>query len=106
MNGTMQGHHGLSSASRTRHARGPAEISGNELTLLRVEKDSPLVPGRLQRALEFFDTRDDSETTLSVGMGERVWCNASGPGLRSCHSWCPARSQFEDGLCGFRGEIA
>jgi hypothetical protein len=80
MNGAMQGHHGLASASRTRHARRPVEISGDKLALLGVEEDSPLVPRCVHRAFKFFDAGHYAEPALCVGMCERVSHGTIGAG--------------------------
>ena len=72
MDGAVQRDDGLPRAGGTGHASRPGVVVGDELTLLGVQEDRPLVPRRIQSAFEFLDARHDAETPLGIGMRERI----------------------------------
>ena len=72
MHSPVQRHDRLARARRARNPRRAVEIALDQLSLRRMEKDRPFVPGIIQRLLQFVDVVYYSETTLRIRMGERV----------------------------------
>ena len=67
-------HDSLPSTSRAGNARGAAGGLFDKLTLFGMEKDRPFIPGKLQRAFEFFDVGHHAEASLGVWVVEWIEC--------------------------------
>ena len=72
MDGAVQRNDCLPRAGGTCDASRPGVFVGDQLTLLGVQEDRPLVPRRIQSAFQFLDARHDAETPLGIGMRERI----------------------------------
>ena len=72
MHRPMERHDGLPGAGRARDARRAAVLPFDELPLGRVQKDGPLLPGVVQRALQRLHIRHHPEAALRVRMRERI----------------------------------
>jgi hypothetical protein len=72
----MQCDDGLARARRTRHAPWAAVVPFNQNALRRMKENRPLVPGVVERALQFLDIGHHAETALGVGMRERISSNS------------------------------
>lgn len=72
MHGPVEGDDRLARSRRSGDAHRTAEGALHELALRRMEKDRPLLPRRLQRALQLLPALDDAEPPLRVGVLEGV----------------------------------
>ncbi len=70
-NSPVQGNDGFSRACRARYPCGAAVFPLHPLPLLRMEEDSPFLPGIGQGAFQLFNIVDDPEPALGIGMVER-----------------------------------
>ena len=94
MCGPVQRHDGLARARRAGNARRAGIVSLDQLPLLGVQEDRPLLPGKVERALQLLDIRHHAEPALGIGMSERI-CRCH-RGLR--HTRLAARRQFQQRL--------
>ena len=97
----MQCDDGLARARRTRHARGATVVTFNQNALRRMKEDRPLVPGVVERALQFFDISHHAETPLGVGMRERIGSNSYRPG----NLWRDAGGQIQQRFGGLGRQV-
>jgi hypothetical protein len=100
MDGAVQRNDCFPRASGTCDASRPGVLVGDQLTLLGVQEDRPLVPRRIQSAFKFLNAGHDAETPLGIGMRERV-----GHRHRLRQSWGAARGKLQNRFGGFRGYI-
>ena len=51
---------------------GPRVVAFHQLSLLGVQEDRPLVPRKIERALQLLDVRHHAEPALRIGMIEGI----------------------------------
>jgi hypothetical protein len=69
-NGVVQPDDCLAGPGRSGAARRPVVVALDNSALRRMQKDSPLLPGIIERALQFLDVGQHAETPLRVRMRE------------------------------------
>ena len=101
VDGAMQGDDGLTRARRASDAGRAGELTLHPLPLGGMEKDRPLVPGRLQGAGQFLHVGHDPKAPLGIGMGKGI-----APGHHGGAGWrgTPGR-QLEQGLRRLSGQM-
>ena len=84
MSGTVQRNDGLACARRTGDARRAGVVSLHPLPLLWVQKDRPLFPREIERALQLLYVRHYAEAALGIRMIEWIRTTSGHHGRRSC----------------------
>src|SRR5665213_18869 len=98
---SMQRNDGLARTCRSGHPRRTAVVAIHQGALRRVQENCPLVPGIVERALQFPDVGHHAKAALCVGMCERI-----GPNRDRLHGlWRYARGQIEQRLGRLAGEV-
>ena len=87
MHGAMQRNDGLPRAGGSRYARRPGVVARDELSLLGMQEDRPLVPRRIEGAFQLLDARHDAEAPLGIGMRERVGYRPPAAPAAACLRW-------------------
>ena len=100
VHGTMQRHDRLACAGRSRDARRPVIVAHDELPLLGMQEDRPLVPRGIEGALQLLDARHHPEAPLRIWMLERV-----GYRHRLRRPWRASGGELKDRLRRLRGQM-
>ena len=99
--GTVQRNDGLASAGGATDPSWPLETALDQLSLGRVEKRGPAIPGKLQRTGQFLGVSHHPETPLRIRMAERIGARRS----RSRRLRPPPRGQFQQSLSRLRRQV-
>src|SRR5947209_3544697 len=91
----------LPCTGRSRYPSGTCVLAGDEVALLGMKKDGPLLRRSIESSLQFLHARDHAKASLSIGVGEAIRCRRRRhPPLRRT-----ARRDFEHSLGGFGREV-
>ena len=97
----MQGDDGLPRARRSGHPHWPGVVPFDQLALVGMEKDRPLLPREVQSALELLHIRHQTEPALCVRVLERIYRSWGG----RWRARLAAGRQFQQRLGGFGGQM-
>ena len=101
MTRSVQSDNRLAGPCRASHSSGPLELSFDHIALLGMKEDGPFLPREIERQFQLIQILYNAETTLSIGMRERVFFYSHGSGNHRC---IPGR-QLKESLCRLRREV-
>ncbi len=86
----VQRHDRLARSGRSGDTRRAIEVALHQLALLGMQKDRPLLPRKLESALQLFEVLHDPEAPLGVGMLE-----GAARGDRLGDAWAPPGGELQ-----------